>query len=90
MSLIRWYRPRNLPTVWDHMESMARDMARLMPWTEETEPRALGIPVDIYETETEVVVKAEVPGVKKEIWTVVLLCYRIFVLSPIEDCDFLA
>lgn len=66
MSLMRWYRPRRLPTVFDQMEQMARDMSRLMPWTEEGEEHALGIPVDVYETDTEVVVKAEVPGIKKE------------------------
>lgn len=67
MSLIRWYRPRRLPMVWDQMEQMARDMARMVPWAEEGgEGHPLGIPVDVYETETEVVVKAEVPGIRKE------------------------
>lgn len=67
MSLIRWYRPgRRMPTVWDQMEHMAREMTRLMPWTEEGEAQQLGIPVDVYETGEEVIVKAEVPGIKKE------------------------
>lgn len=67
MSLIRWYRPgRRMPTVWDQMEHMAREMTRLMPWTEEGEAQQLGIPVDVYETDEEVIVKAEVPGIKKE------------------------
>ena len=66
MSLMRWHRPRHVIPIWDQMERMARDMARLIPWTEEGEPQALGIPVDVYETDKEVVVKAEVPGVKKE------------------------
>lgn len=66
MSLMRWYRPRRLPTVFDQMEQMAREMSRLMPWTEEGEEHPLGIPVDVYETDSEVVVKAEVPGIKKE------------------------
>ncbi len=68
MSLIRFSRPRRaIPTVWDQMEQMARDMARMVPWAEETgDGHEMGIPVDIYETDTEVVVKAEVPGIKKE------------------------
>ncbi|NPV47757.1 MAG: Hsp20/alpha crystallin family protein [Armatimonadetes bacterium] len=66
MSLIRWYRTRNLPTVWDQMEQMAREMSRLIPWQEEGEDRPFGIPVNVYETDKEVVVKAELPGVKKE------------------------
>lgn len=66
MSLIRWYRSRNVPTVWDQMEQMAREMARMMPWQEEGEDRPFGIPVDVYENDNEVVVKAELPGAKKE------------------------
>lgn len=68
MSLIRWYRPRRgTPTVWDQMEQVARDMARMVPWSEDSgDVHPLGIPIDVYETDTEVVVKAEVPGVKKE------------------------
>lgn len=68
MSLIRTYRPRRtMPTIWDQMEQMARDMARMVPWAEEAgDGHEMGIPVDIYETENEVVVKAEVPGIKKE------------------------
>lgn len=67
MSLIRWYRPgRRVPAMWDQMEQMAREMSRFMPWTEENDANPLGIPVDVYETEDEVVVKAEVPGIKKE------------------------
>lgn len=67
MSLIRWHRPRGLPNVWDQMEHIAREMARMVPWVEETgDGQQMGIPVDVYETDTEVVVKAEVPGIKKE------------------------
>lgn len=67
MSLIRWYRPgRTLPTIWDQMEHMAREMSRHMPWTEEGDGEKMGIPVDVYENEDEVVVKAELPGIKKE------------------------
>ena len=66
MSLMRWYRRRPLPTVWDQMEHMAREMSRLAPWSSEDQEVALSVPLDIYETEKEVVVKAEVPGVKKE------------------------
>lgn len=66
MSLIRWYRTRSLPTLWDQMEQMAREMSRMIPWPEEGEDRPFGIPVNVYETDEEVVVKAELPGVKKE------------------------
>lgn len=66
MSLARWYQRRNVPTLWDQMDSIARDMARIMPWTVESEDHPLGVPVDVYETATDVVVKAEVPGVEKE------------------------
>ncbi|MEN6403804.1 MAG: Hsp20/alpha crystallin family protein [Armatimonadia bacterium] len=42
-------------------------MNRLMPWSEEGgDGQQMGIPLDVYETDTEVVVKAEVPGIKKE------------------------
>jgi len=47
------------------METLGREMSRLMPWAESSEGQ-LGIPVDVYETDDEVVVKAEVPGIKKE------------------------
>lgn len=67
MSLIRWYRPRRINSVWDQMEQMAREMAQVIPWTDQgAENHPLGIPVDVYETDTEVVVRAEVPGIKKE------------------------
>jgi HSP20 family protein len=67
MSLIRWYRPgRRMPTVWDQMEHVAREMQRYMPWAEEGEGQQMGIPVDVYENDDEVVVKAEMPGIKKE------------------------
>lgn len=66
MSLIRWYRPRHVPAVWDQMEQIAREMTRLMPWQEEGGDRPFGIPVNVYETDTEVVVQAEIPGAKKE------------------------
>jgi len=56
-----------MPTVWDQMEHMAKEMARAIPWAEEGgDGHQMGIPVDVYETDTEVVVKAEVPGIKKE------------------------
>ena len=66
MSMMRFYRPRRVPAVFDQMEQMAREMSRLMPWAAEGDDTALGIPVDVYETEEEVVVKASVPGIKKE------------------------
>ena len=66
MSLIRWYRRRPMPSVWDQMEHVAREMSHLVPWGGDEEAATLGIPVDLYETDQEVVVMAEVPGVKKE------------------------
>jgi len=52
--------------MWDQMEHMAREMSRLIPWNEDAEGQQMGIPVDVYENDDEVVVKAEVPGIKKE------------------------
>jgi len=68
MSLVRRFGPSwRLPTLWDQMDQLMREMTRLIPWAEESgEPQTLGIPVDVYETDTEVVVKAELPGIKKE------------------------
>lgn len=67
MSLIRRYRPGGrTPTVWDQMEQMAREMSRLIPWSEEGDGQQMGIPVNVYEDENEVVIKAEMPGIKKE------------------------
>ncbi len=65
MSLIRWQQ-RQLPTVFDEMERM---FERLVPrhwWPVEEEKYAFGPAVDVYETDDEVVVKAELPGVDRE------------------------
>jgi len=55
-----------MPAVWDQMEQVAREMSRLVPWGDEGEGHAMGIPVDLYEDDNEVVIKAEMPGIKKE------------------------
>lgn len=66
MSLIRWQRPRGMLSVMDEMDRMFRDMAR-MPWAAlQGAEFEWGPAVDVYEQENQVVVKAGVPGVKKE------------------------
>ncbi len=67
MSLIRWRRPNTVPTV---LEEMDRAFDRLFRYpimrALEGADADYGPAVDIYETEAELVVKAELPGVKKE------------------------
>ncbi|NSW55751.1 MAG: Hsp20/alpha crystallin family protein [Armatimonadetes bacterium] len=67
MSLVRWRRPHDLPAVFDEMDRMFNRFLRspLVRWGDE-EPIDFGPAIDVYETETDVVVKAELPGVKKE------------------------
>ena len=67
MALIRWRKPETLPTVFDELDRAFDD------WLRFPIRRAflgdgfeVGPPVDVYETEGEVVVKAELPGVQKE------------------------
>ncbi len=64
MSLIRWRRPL-APSLWDEMERMAE---QLVPqrWWPESLTQAMTPAVDVYETDDEVVVRAELPGVNKE------------------------
>ncbi len=65
MSLIRW-RPRSLRRhPFDMMERLLEGVERGWPalWSEEEE---YGPAVDVYETDDEVVVKAQLPGVKRE------------------------
>jgi HSP20 family protein len=66
MSLVRWQRPQNLGNVVDEMDRMFRELARF-PWVSlpggEFE---WGPAVDVYETENEVVIKANLAGAKKE------------------------
>lgn len=69
MSLIRW---RNRPIVTRptmRMTDLFDELDRLVAWPwvgEGGEEAQYGPPVDVYETEDEVVVKAHLPGVKKE------------------------
>ena len=69
MSIIRWRRRQDLPSLFEHMNSMLGDMipdavdpAQL--WEKAT--GETGVAVDMYETETEVVVRAELPGVTRD------------------------
>ncbi len=65
MSLIRW-RPGSLARhPFDMMERLLEGVERGWPalWSEEGE---YGPAVDVYETDDEVVVKAQLPGVKRE------------------------
>ena len=65
MSLIRWRTPATIPTVFDQMNRMFDDfLVRPLSALEPMEWR--GPAVDVFETDTEVVVKAELPGVRKE------------------------
>jgi len=67
MSLIKWRRPQTTPAVFDEMDRMLdRYFRRPLVRAFEGEEFDFGPPVDMYETETEVVVKAELPGVSKE------------------------
>ncbi len=62
MSLIRWRHPL-VPSLWDEMERMAEQLAPHRWWPESA---AMTPAMDVYETDDEVVVRAELPGVKKE------------------------
>lgn len=69
MSLMRWRRPQTMPmpTVFDDMDRWFDRYFRFpLMRAFETEPFDFGPAVDVYETDTEIVVKAELPGVKKE------------------------
>ncbi len=69
MSIIRWRRRQDLPSLFEHMNAMLGDMI-----PEGVDPTQLwqratgetGLAVDMYETETEVVVRAELPGVARD------------------------
>ena len=64
MSLIRWHRRR--PS--DLLGEVERTMEQFLPrrWWPEAEEYEVAPAVDVYETDDEVVVKAELPGTKKE------------------------
>jgi HSP20 family protein len=65
MSLIRWRRRPAGVSPFEMMERLFGELGERMvlPWGEEGE---YGPPVDVYETEDEIVVKAQLPGVKRE------------------------
>lgn len=69
MSLMRWRRPQTIPmsTMFDDMDRWFDRFFRFpLMRAFETEPFDFGPAVDMYETDTEVVVKAELPGVNKD------------------------
>ena len=67
MSLIRWRRPVTLPTVMDEMDRMFdRYFRGPVLGAPQGEPYDFGPAIDVYETDTELVVKAELPGVTKD------------------------
>ncbi len=65
MSLIRWQR-RQVPTIFDEMERMFERLVPRRWWPLEEEEYVFGPAVDVYETDNEVVVKVELPGVTRE------------------------
>jgi HSP20 family protein len=66
MSLIRWQKPHGMGPVVDEMDRLFRDLARF-PWVNfPTGDFEWGPAIDVYETENEVVVKANLAGAKKE------------------------
>ena len=66
MSLVHWQKPRGMLTVVDEMDRMFRDMARV-PWAAiQGAEYEWGPPVDVYEEENKIVVKASLPGVMKK------------------------
>ena len=64
MSLIRWRQTRPF----DLLDEVERTMAQLLPrrWWPEAQEYELVPAVDVYETNDEVVVKAELPGIDKK------------------------
>jgi HSP20 family protein len=67
MSLSPWRRPERLPVVVDEMDRLFdRYLRHPLLRAVEGEDFEFGPAVDVYETETEFVVKAELPGVKRE------------------------
>ncbi|MEN6344724.1 MAG: Hsp20/alpha crystallin family protein [Armatimonadia bacterium] len=73
MSIIRWRRPESLPTVFDEIDRAVDDFLRY-PLRRAVYHDAVefGPAVDVYQTEDEVVVKAELPGAKREDITLTL------------------
>lgn len=68
MSMIRWRRRQDLPSLFDRMNAVLNDMAVAAPMhlsmLNESET-GFGPAVEMYETDTEVVIRAELPGVTK-------------------------
>ena len=67
MSLGRWRRPTTLPSVFDEMDRMFdRSFRWPLARAFDRDLFEFGPAVDVFETDNELVVKAELPGVKKE------------------------
>ncbi|MGD9495605.1 MAG: Hsp20/alpha crystallin family protein [Armatimonadota bacterium] len=68
MSLIRWRRPTMLSRPWTRMHDLFDELDRMMSWSAVglAEEAEYGPAVDVYETDDEVVIKAQLPGVKKK------------------------
>lgn len=66
MSLIHWQKPHSMTAVVDEMDRMFRELART-PWIPfPTAEFEWGPAVDVYETDSELVIKANLAGAKKE------------------------
>ncbi len=69
MSIIRWRRRQDLPSLFEHMNAMLGDIIPEAVGPTQLWQRATGetgVAVDMYETETEVVLRAELPGVTRD------------------------
>jgi HSP20 family protein len=67
MAIMRWRKPETLPTVFDEMDRWFDDFLRYpLRRAVVGDDVEFGPAVDVYETDTELVVKAQLPGVKKE------------------------
>ena len=63
MSLMSWEPYRDFLSLRDNINRMFEDVARIGPVPSEMTASAWGVPVDIYETRDEIVVRAEAPGI---------------------------
>jgi HSP20 family protein len=63
MSLVSWEPYRDFLSLRDNINRMFEDAARIGPAPSEMTASAWGVPVDIYETRDEIVVRAEAPGI---------------------------
>jgi len=65
-SVVRWEPMRDLVTLRDAMDRLFEE-SLVQPWDRAmASAESLGLPVDVYQTDEAVVVKASVPGIKAE------------------------